>query len=141
VARGLPQARDQDYGDVRAMKAFLARWSGFGLVAATVVLIASALALTLTRIIPVSPEVDAAPAASTPSASPAASTTAAPLPVGVDQTGGRTFYTVQTFDVGRREGTLAYIAARFDTTVAQLVSWNSIKNPDLIHSGQRLRVS
>jgi nucleoid-associated protein YgaU len=125
------------------MRTFLARWTSFGLVATVAVLIASALALTLTRIALVAPEADAALTTSTPSASPVVSASAAParLPVGVERTGGLTFYTVQTFDVGRREGTLAYIAARFNTTVAQLVSWNSIKNPDLIHPGQRLRVS
>jgi hypothetical protein len=58
----------------------------------------------------------------------------------VEQTGGRTYYTVQPFDIERRQGTLAYIATRFNTTVAQLVSWNGIKNPNLIHPGQRLRV-
>jgi hypothetical protein len=123
------------------MKAFLARWSSFGLVGGAVVVIASVMALTLTRIINVAPEAEAAPAVSTPGASPAASTPAANhLPVGVEQTGGFTYYTVQPFDIGTRQGTLAFIAARFNTTVAQLVSWNGIKNPDLIYPGQRLRV-
>jgi hypothetical protein len=125
------------------MKAFLARWSSFGLVALAVVVVASAMALTLTRIVVMAPGADAAPAVSspaTPQASPVASTAATPLPVGVERTDGRTYYTVQPFDIENRQGTLAYIAARFNTTVAQLVNWNGIKNPDLIHPGQRLRV-
>ena len=35
---------------------------------------------------------------------------------------------------------LTRIAKRFGTTVNQLVQWNNIKNPNLIYSGQRLRV-
>jgi len=43
-----------------------------------------------------------------------------------------TVYTVQLDD------TLSAIACRYDTTVQALVQANNIKNPDLIHPGQRL---
>lgn len=36
--------------------------------------------------------------------------------------------------------TLSGISKRFGTTVSRLVSWNNIKNPNLIYVGQRLRV-
>lgn len=136
------------------MRRILRQWGVSGLVALGAVLIASALALTVVRSAMVAPPPRAAavapsataglpsaapsPAAPAPSARPAS---AAPLPVGVERTNGITYYTVQPFDVGRREGTLAYIAARFNTTVAQLVEWNHISDPNLIHPGQRLRVS
>jgi len=130
------------------MKRFVSHWGSFGLVAVAAVVVTSALALTLARIVVVASETAApaaAPTAAPPSsaaASPsAAPPSAAPLPVGVEQQNGVTYYTVQPFDVGRREGTLAYLAARFNTTVAQLVRWNNIKDPNVIHPGQRLRVS
>lgn len=44
------------------------------------------------------------------------------------------YYTVVSGD------TLTKIASRYNTTVNQLVSWNNIKNPDLIYVGQKLRV-
>ena len=108
------------------MKGILARWGSFGAVALAVVVIASAMALTLVRVVVASPA---------PQPSSAAS-----LPVGVERTDGLTYYTVQPFDIGRREGTLAYLAARFGTTVIQLVKWNNIKDPDVIHPGERFRV-
>jgi LysM repeat protein len=46
-----------------------------------------------------------------------------------------TFYTVKAGD------TLTAIAAKFGTTVQQLVKWNGIPNPDLIRVGQRLIVA
>ena len=45
------------------------------------------------------------------------------------------FYTVRSGD------TLTGIAAKFGTTVEQLVKWNKIANPDVIKTGQRLTVS
>ena len=36
--------------------------------------------------------------------------------------------------------TLSKIAKKYGTTVNQLVSWNNIKNPNLIYVGQNLRV-
>lgn len=44
------------------------------------------------------------------------------------------YYTVKKGD------NLTKIAKRYKTTVAQLVAWNGIKNPNLIYAGQRLRV-
>lgn len=44
------------------------------------------------------------------------------------------YYTVQSGD------TLTKIANKYNTTVNQLVSWNNIKNPNLIYVGQKLRV-
>ena len=44
------------------------------------------------------------------------------------------FYIVEKGD------NLTKIAKRFNTTVNQLVSWNDIKNPDLIYVGQKLKV-
>ena len=35
---------------------------------------------------------------------------------------------------------LTKIAKKYNTTVAQLVAWNNIKNPNLIYTGQKLRV-
>lgn len=46
-----------------------------------------------------------------------------------------TTYTVKSGD------TLSGIAAKFGVTVAQLQSWNNIKNPNLIYVGQVLKVS
>lgn len=44
------------------------------------------------------------------------------------------YYTVQSGDC------LSAIAQRYGTTVSQLQSWNGINNPDVIYTGQRLRV-
>jgi LysM repeat protein len=44
------------------------------------------------------------------------------------------YYTVQKGD------SLSAIASKFHTSVAQLVSWNGVKNPNLIYPGQRFRV-
>ena len=46
----------------------------------------------------------------------------------------KVYYTV------KRGDNLSKIAAMYNTTVAQLVSWNNIKNPNLIYAGQVLRV-
>jgi len=44
------------------------------------------------------------------------------------------YYTIQSGD------TLSGIASKYGTTVNQLVSWNNIKNPNLIYVGQKIRV-
>lgn len=44
------------------------------------------------------------------------------------------YYTVQSGD------TLSKIANNYGTTVSQLVSWNNIKNANLIYAGQKIRV-
>lgn len=44
------------------------------------------------------------------------------------------YYVVQTGD------NLSVIAKKYNTTVSQLVSWNNIKNPNLIYIGQKIRV-
>ncbi|WP_176466764.1 LysM peptidoglycan-binding domain-containing protein [Terribacillus saccharophilus] len=44
------------------------------------------------------------------------------------------YYVVKSGDA------LSKIAAKYKTTVKQLQNWNNIKNPDLIKSGQKLRV-
>ena len=50
-------------------------------------------------------------------------------------TGGKEeYYTVKSGDG------LSVIAQKYGTTVAQLVKWNNIKDPDLIYPGQTLRV-
>lgn len=46
----------------------------------------------------------------------------------------KTYYTVKSGD------TLSGIAAKYGTTVDQLVKWNNIKNPNLIYAGQTIRV-
>lgn len=45
-----------------------------------------------------------------------------------------TYYTVRTGD------TLSHIALRFQTTVQRLASMNKITNPNLIHTGEQLRI-
>lgn len=40
----------------------------------------------------------------------------------------------------KRGDTLSKIAQKFNTTVNQLVSWNNIKNANLIYAGQKIRV-
>lgn len=50
-------------------------------------------------------------------------------------TGGKEeYYTVKSGDG------LSTIAQKYGTTVAQLVKWNNIKDPNLIYPGQTLRV-
>lgn len=44
------------------------------------------------------------------------------------------YYTVKSGD------TLSAIASKYSTTVAQICSWNGIKNANLIYAGQRIRV-
>ena len=58
-----------------------------------------------------------------------------PSPVGRDG-----YYTVTPWDIDLRAGALSFIAARFGTSVAQLVAWNHIADPNVISVGQRLRV-
>ena len=48
--------------------------------------------------------------------------------------GNKVYYTIKSGD------TLSEIAEKYNTTVNQLVSWNGIKNPNLIYPGQKLRV-
>jgi LysM repeat protein len=55
-------------------------------------------------------------------------------PSGGSSSGSKKYYSVVSGD------TLSGIAARYDTTVAQLVAWNNIPNPDLIYPGQKIRV-
>jgi LysM repeat protein len=50
------------------------------------------------------------------------------------QAGGETIYVVQRGD------TLAKIAAKYGVTVKQIVDLNSIANPNLISTGQKLRI-
>jgi LysM repeat protein len=83
------------------------------------------------------PHVIASPAPSPAKVSPAPNEAAAP---GVSQVGSKIYYTVQPFDIGKRQGTLTFIARRFHTTVGQLVTWNNIKDPDDISVHQRIRV-
>jgi hypothetical protein len=83
------------------------------------------------------PHVLAAPAPSRSQPSPPPKKPAAP---GVSQVGDNIYYTVQPFDIGRREGTLTFISQRFHTTVGELVRWNNIKDPNAIRVHQRLRV-
>lgn len=45
-----------------------------------------------------------------------------------------------TYYVVKRGDTLGKIAKAYNTTVIQLVAWNSIKNPNRIYVGQKLRV-
>ena len=44
------------------------------------------------------------------------------------------YYTIKAGD------NLSTIASKYGTTVNQLVSWNNIKNPNLIYAGQKIRV-
>jgi len=83
------------------------------------------------------PHVIAAPAPSRSQSSPAPNKATAP---GVSHVGDMTYYTVQPFDIGKREGTLTFIAQRFDATVGDLVRWNNIRDPNRISVHQRLRV-
>jgi LysM domain len=83
------------------------------------------------------PHVIAAPAPPPVKVGPAPKKEAAP---GVSHVGNKIYYTVQPFDIGKRHGTLTFIARRFDTTVGQLVTWNNIKDPDDISVHQRIRV-
>lgn len=46
-----------------------------------------------------------------------------------------TMYTVKSGD------TLSAIAKKFETTVAKLVEWNHVKDPNVISAGQRLIVA
>jgi hypothetical protein len=46
----------------------------------------------------------------------------------------KVYYTVKSGD------NLTNIAKRYGVTVSQIVKWNSIKNPNLIYAGQKLRV-
>lgn len=55
----------------------------------------------------------------------------APAPAPVKE---KVYYTV------KRGDNLSKIAAKYGTTVNQLVGWNNIKNPNLIYVGQKLRV-
>ena len=51
-----------------------------------------------------------------------------------DGNGGPQYYTVESGDC------LSVIAQKYGTTVSQLQSWNGISNPNLIYTGQKLRV-
>ena len=58
----------------------------------------------------------------------------APKPTPAPQPASGDYYTVVKGD------NLTKIAQRYGTTVANLVAWNGIKNPNLIYPGQKLRV-
>lgn len=49
-------------------------------------------------------------------------------------TASKLYYTIQSRD------TLSGIASKYGTTVAQLQTWNGIKNANLIYAGQTIRV-
>jgi hypothetical protein len=107
------------------------------LVGAAVLAVLSAGAVWVGASVSSPPHVIAAPAPFPSKGRPAPKKAAAP---GVSQIGNKIYYTVQPFDISKREGTLTFIAQRFHTTVGQLVMWNNIKNPDRIGLHQRLRV-
>ena len=114
-------------------------WKLIAVVAAVAVAVATFLSLAAIQAVRVSGQGPAEPAtvAAAPSRSAQPKTAAAP---GVSQVGDQVFYTVQPFDIDKREGCLTFIAQRFHTTVGQLVKWNKIKDPDHIKVHQRLRV-
>jgi LysM repeat protein len=76
-------------------------------------------------------------------------------PVGIETVSIETVSIDQSLEVGKmttqaqnvtlytvkRGDTLTAIAKRFGTTVDQLVRWNDIEDPDVIHPGQRLIVT
>lgn len=47
---------------------------------------------------------------------------------------------LKTYHIVKKGETLYGIAKKYNTTVNQIVKWNNIKNPDVIYSGQVLRV-
>lgn len=49
-------------------------------------------------------------------------------------------YNEVEYYIVKRGDTLTKIAKKYNTSVGQLVSWNTIKNPNLIKVGQKLRV-
>lgn len=78
------------------------------------------------------------PAPATPNAAPTSASSApqgqAPTTAPAAATGNETIYVVQRGD------TLAKIAARYGVTAKQITELNDIKNPDLIYTGQKLKV-
>ena len=46
----------------------------------------------------------------------------------------------EQYYVVQKNDNLTKIAKKYGTTVNQLVEWNNIENPDLIYTGQTLRV-
>jgi LysM repeat protein len=107
------------------------------LAGAAVLAILSAGAVWVGASVATPPHVIAAPAPSRSQTGPSPKNAAAP---GVSHVGDKTYYTVQPFDIGKREGTLTFIAQRFHSTVGELVRWNNIKDPNQIRVHQRLRV-
>jgi len=104
---------------------------------------AAVLAVLSTGVVWVGASVSSPPHVITAPAPPPTKPSSAPTkvaPPGVSQAGNKIYYTVQPFDIGKREGTLTFIARRFHTTVGQLVIWNDIMDPDHINVHQRLRV-
>lgn len=67
-------------------------------------------------------------------AAPKPAPTPAPAPKPAPQPASGDYYTVVKGD------NLTKIAQKYGTTVANLVAWNGIKNPNLIYPGQKLRV-
>jgi hypothetical protein len=114
-------------------------WKLVTVVAAVSVAVATALSLAAIQVVRVSGQGPVVPAtvAAAPSSSAQQKKAADP---GVSQVADKVYYTVQPFDIGKREGALTFIAQRFRITVEQLVKWNNIKDPDHIRVHQRLRV-
>lgn len=83
--------------------------------------------------------VEASPAVTTPAAAPSSQPAVAPA-VATEAAPQPHYYTVTAYDSQRGEGALSFIAAKFHTTVQQLVEWNHIADPNRISVGQRLRV-
>ena len=120
-------------------------WKLVAVVAVVAVAVATFLSLVAIQVVRVSGQGPAVPAtvAAAPSRGAQPEKTAAPEASqvdGVSQVGDKVYYTVQPFDIAKREGCLTFIAQRFHTTVEQLVKWNNIKDPDRISVHQRLRV-
>lgn len=88
-----------------------------------------------TAVVAPTPTVPASPAAPTPA--PIATSAAPTPPIQPGGTGGATG---ETIHVVERGDTLAKIAARYGVTVQQIADLNGITNPNLIYTGQKLRI-
>ena len=119
-------------------------WKLVAVVAAVAVAVATFLSMAAIQVVRVSGKGPAEPAtvAAAPSrgAQPQKAQPERVAAPAVSRVGDKVYYTVQPFDIGKREGCLSFIARRFHTTVGQLVQWNDIRDPDHISVNQRLRV-